>query len=96
MTTFALTGYTNRYHDLRLLEEDGLPLSEDIDAKKICDRFTGFYRMAIDRYGRVDWIFPDSAEDKTGRKHPQPANEPVIEYTFIPPLVTLDHFRRQT
>ena len=61
MTTFALTGYTNRYHDLRLLEEDGLPLSEDIDAKKICDRFTGFYRMAIDRYGRVDWIFPDSA-----------------------------------
>ena len=61
MTTFALTGYMNRYHDLRLLEEDGLPLSEDIDAKKICDRFIGFYRMVTEKYGRVDWIFPDSA-----------------------------------
>ncbi|MBR1852610.1 MAG: hypothetical protein IJ794_05620, partial [Lachnospiraceae bacterium] len=32
-----------------------------IDAKQICDKFIEFYRMAIKKYGRVDWIFPDSA-----------------------------------
>ncbi len=60
-TTFCLTGYLNGYHDFRLLEEDGLPLTKDIDAKAICDKFVEFYKAAIERYGRVDWIFPDSA-----------------------------------
>lgn len=60
-TTFYLMGYMNRYRDFRGLEEDGLPVTEDIDAKAICDKFIEFYRMAIDKYGRVDWIFPDSA-----------------------------------
>ncbi len=61
MTTFNLTGYQNRYRDLKGLEEGGLPLSEDIDSKKICDEFIKFYRMCIEKYGRVDWIFPDIA-----------------------------------
>lgn len=60
-TTFNLMGYLNGYSELRLLEEDGLPITEDIDAKAICDKFIGFYKMAIEKYGRVDWIFPDSA-----------------------------------
>ena len=60
-TTFCLMGYLNRYQDFRLLEEDGLPLTENIDAKAICDKFVEFYRMAINRYGHVDWVFPDSA-----------------------------------
>lgn len=60
-TTFCLTGYMNGYKNFRLLEEDGLPITEDIDAKAICDKFVEFYRMAIEKYGRVDWIFPDSA-----------------------------------
>lgn len=54
-------GYMNRYRDFRLLEEDGLPITEDIDAKAICDKFIEFYKMANVKYGRVDWIFPDSA-----------------------------------
>lgn len=60
-TTYCLTGYMNRYGDLRVLEEDDLPITENIDAKAICDKFIEFYRMSIERYGRVDWIFPDSA-----------------------------------
>lgn len=60
-TTFCLMGYLNQYQDFRLLEEDGLPITEDIDAKAICDKFVEFYRMAIKKYGRVDWVFPDSA-----------------------------------
>lgn len=61
MTTFTATAYFNRYHDFRALEEDGIPLSDDIDADKICSVFIKFYRMIIDKYGYVDWIFPDSA-----------------------------------
>lgn len=60
-TTFFLMGYMNRYKDFRGLEEDGLSVTEDIDSKAICDRFVEFYRMAIEKYGRVDWVFPDSA-----------------------------------
>lgn len=60
-TTFFLMGYMNRYKDFRGLEEDGLPVTEDIDAKAICNKFIEFYRMAIEKYGRIDWVFPDSA-----------------------------------
>lgn len=61
MTTFVATAYFHRYHDFRALEEDGIPLSPDIDADKICETFVRFYRMLVEKYGRVDWIFPDSA-----------------------------------
>lgn len=60
-TTFFLMGYLKGYKEFRGLEEDGLPLTEDIDAKAICDKFIEFYRMCIKKYGRVDWVFPDSA-----------------------------------
>lgn len=60
-TTFVATAYFNRYHDFRALEEESIPLSKDIDADKICEVFVTFYRMVIERYGRVDWVFPDSA-----------------------------------
>lgn len=60
-TTFFLMGYLRGYKHFRGLEEDGLPITEDIDAKAICDKFIEFYRMCIKKYGRVDWVFPDSA-----------------------------------
>lgn len=53
MTTFALTLYFNSYHDFRTAEEDGIELSQDIDADKICDKFIEFYRMCIEKYGNV-------------------------------------------
>ena len=61
MTTFVATAYFNKYHDFRTLEEDGIPLSKDIDADKVCETFVRFYRMVTEKYGHVDWIFPDSA-----------------------------------
>ena len=61
MTTFVCALYYNRYHDIRGAEEDFLELSKDIDADKICEEFIKFYRSCIDKYGRVDWVFPDSA-----------------------------------
>lgn len=61
MTTFTCTLYLNRYHDFRAAEEDYIPLKDDIDADQICKKFVVFYQMCVDRYGRVDWVFPDSA-----------------------------------
>lgn len=60
-TTYFLMGYMRGYKEFRGLEEDGLPVSEDIDSNAICDKFIEFYRKCLDKYGRVDWIFPDSA-----------------------------------
>lgn len=60
-TTMVLTGYMNGYKNLRVLEETGLPLTDDIDAQDICDKFVAFYKECIEKYKRVDWIFPDSA-----------------------------------
>ena len=60
-TTMGLMGYIGGYKEFRFLEEDGLPVTESIDSKMICDKFVEFYQMCIDKYGRVDWVFPDSA-----------------------------------
>lgn len=38
-------GYMHGYRDFRGLEEDGLPVTEDINAKAICDKFVEFYRI---------------------------------------------------
>lgn len=61
MTTYVLAGYMNGYEQIRYMEEDSLPVTEEIDAKRIADKFIEFYKKSIERYGRVDWIFPDSA-----------------------------------
>lgn len=61
MTTMICTLYYNRYHDLRVAEEEYLDLSKDIDADQICKKFVEFYRMCIDKYERVDFVLPDSA-----------------------------------
>ena len=61
MTTFVLAGYMNGYEKLRFMEEDGLPVTQEIDAERIAKEFIVFYRECLDKYGRVDWVLPDSA-----------------------------------
>lgn len=60
-TTMALNGYINGYKNFILLEEAGLPLTDDIGAKEICNLFVDNYRAWSRKYGRIDWTFPDSA-----------------------------------
>lgn len=60
-TTFVLTGYIRGYKEFRILEEYGLPVTESIDSEAICNAFVNFYKLCNAKYGRVDWIFPDSA-----------------------------------
>lgn len=61
MTTFYLTGFLNGYKSLRGLEEDSLPITQEIDSEAICNKFVEFYKMALKKYGRVSFIFPDNA-----------------------------------
>lgn len=61
MTTFVCTLYFHKFHDLRIIEEDGIELSPDIDANRICEEFIVFCRRCIELYGAITWIFPDSA-----------------------------------
>ncbi|MCI6709848.1 MULTISPECIES: phage terminase large subunit [Eisenbergiella] len=60
MTTYIATGYIG-YHTLYVMEEDHLPVTQEVDSKRICDKFVEFYGRIIGQYGDVDWVFPDSA-----------------------------------
>lgn len=60
-STFVLNGYINGYKEFMFLEEDGLPLTDDIDAAAICKKFIEFYTKCQKTYRYIDWVFPDSA-----------------------------------
>lgn len=83
MTTFNLMGYMRGYKEFRMLEEDGLPITEEIDSKRICDKFIEFYKMAIKKYGRVDWVFPDSASPTMINSLRSAARENKLSYRNI-------------
>lgn len=83
MTTFFLLGYLNGYEEFRGLMEDGLPVTEEIDAKNICDKFIEFYRRALTEYGNVDWIFPDSASSTMINSLISSAKEVGLPYNHI-------------
>lgn len=82
-TTYGLMGYMNGYKNFRFLEEESLPVTENIDAKAICDKFVEFYRMCIERYGRVDWVFPDSASTTMINSIRSAAREAGLPYKNI-------------
>lgn len=60
-TTFVLNGFINGFQEFRILEEDGLPITEEIDTNAICNKFVECYTKWRDTYGHIDWVFPDSA-----------------------------------
>lgn len=61
MTTMVALGYANRYHNLYVLDGDSLPVTEDVDSKRICEKFIEFYKRVMAQYGDIDWVLPDSA-----------------------------------
>lgn len=82
-TTMVLMGYLDGYKGFRVLEERGLPITENIDAKKICDSFIEFYKMCIDKYRRIDFVFPDSASPTLINSLISVAKEKNLPYTNI-------------
>lgn len=83
MTTFVATGYLNGYKEFRVLDEDGLPVTEEVDSERICNKFIEFYKHVQDKYGRVDWIFPDSASTTMINSLRSAAKKAGLRYTNI-------------
>lgn len=82
-TTFVLNGYINGFKEFKILEVDGLPVTEDIDAKAICDKFIEFYKLALEKYNRLDWVFPDSASTTLINSLRSAANEAELNSSII-------------
>lgn len=83
MTTFVATGYLNGYKEFCVLAEDFLPVTEEVDSERICNKFVEFYKYVQDKYGRVDWIFPDSASTTMINSLRSAAKKAGLRYTNI-------------
>lgn len=60
-TCMTATGYAGGYRQLYALAEASLPVKQTIDAQAIADAYVAFYRDVEQRFGRVDFVFGDSA-----------------------------------
>ena len=82
-TTMVLNGYIGGFKEFRILEEDSLPITEEIDSKAICDKYVEFYKRCAKKYGRIDWTFPDSASTTMINSLRSAAREAGIDYRHI-------------
>lgn len=60
-TRMTACGYVGGYKRLIVLDEAGLPANTTVDANAICRLYVDFYRRVTERFGRVDFVFGDSA-----------------------------------
>ncbi len=60
-TRMTACGYVGGYKRLIVLDEDGLPANTTVDANAICSLYIDFYKRVTERFGRVDFVFGDSA-----------------------------------
>lgn len=61
MTCMTATGMYDGVRSLVALSETALPVGATVDASAIARAYTGFYASCVDRFGRVDYVFGDSA-----------------------------------
>jgi PBSX family phage terminase large subunit len=61
--SWHLTGFTNDWDYMWVLDEGDMAKSNAIDATKFCKAFVRFYKRCIESYGYIEWIFPDSASN---------------------------------
>lgn len=60
-TRMTACGYVGGYKRLIVLDEAGLPANTTVDANAICRLYVDFYKRVTERFGRVDFVFGDSA-----------------------------------
>lgn len=60
-TRMTACGYVGGYKRLIVLDEAGLPANTTVDANAICKLYVDFYKRVTERFGRVDFVFGDSA-----------------------------------
>ena len=82
-TTFVFCGYIGDYSEFRILKEAGLPLTDDIDAERICTKFISFYKECLEEYRHVDWVFPDSASKTMINSLRSSAREAKLPWNMI-------------
>ena len=60
-TTYYATGFLNGFKKLIVLDEEKLPITEEVDTEKIQNKFVEFFRRVESRYGYIQECFGDNA-----------------------------------
>lgn len=60
-TTYYATGFINGFKKLIVLDEEKLPITEEVDTEKIQNKFVEFFRRVESRYGYIQECFGDNA-----------------------------------
>lgn len=60
-TTYYATGFLNGFKKLIVLDEEKLPITEEVDTEKIQKKFVEFFRRVESRYGYIQECFGDNA-----------------------------------
>lgn len=60
-TTYYATGFLNGFKKLIVLDEEKLPITEEVDTEQIQDKFVEFFRRVESRYGYIQECFGDNA-----------------------------------
>ena len=60
-TTYYATGFINGFKKLIVLDEEKLPITEEVDTEQIQDKFVEFFRRVESRYGYIQECFGDNA-----------------------------------
>lgn len=60
-TTYYATGFLNGFKKLVVLDEEKLPITEEVDTEKIQNKFVEFFRRVERRYGYIQECFGDNA-----------------------------------
>ena len=61
--SFHLSGFLRGWKDMRVLDEDSLEKSGNINADMLCREFIRFYRLILKKWGYPEYIFCDSASN---------------------------------
>ncbi|MDE7089255.1 MAG: hypothetical protein K2O54_03965, partial [Prevotella sp.] len=60
-TTYYATGFLNGFKKMIVLDEEKLPITEEVDTEQIQKRFVEFFRRVESRYGYIQECFGDNA-----------------------------------
>lgn len=60
-TTYYATGFLNGFKKMIVLDEEKLPITEEVDTEKIQKKFVEFFKRVESRYGYIQECFGDNA-----------------------------------
>lgn len=60
-TTFYATGFLNGFNKLIALDEEKLPICEEVNTNQICEKFSEFFKRVENKFGYIQECFGDNA-----------------------------------